>query len=43
MPASGWLKLSVHSWLIEIGGRTILIDTCVGNHKSRPARPKWHS
>ena len=40
--ASGWLKLSVHSWLIEIGGRTILIDTCVGNHKSRSARPKWH-
>ena len=41
-PATGWLKLSVHSWLIEIGGRRILIDTCVGNHKSRPARPKWH-
>jgi glyoxylase-like metal-dependent hydrolase (beta-lactamase superfamily II) len=40
--ASGWLKLSVHSWLIQIGGRTILIDTCVGNHKSRSARPKWH-
>ena len=32
----------MHSWLIEIGGRRILIDTCVGNHKSRPARPKWH-
>ena len=41
-PASGLLKLSVHSWLIKIGGRTILIDTCVGNHKERPARPKWH-
>ena len=40
--ASGWIKLSVHSWLIEIGGRKILIDTCIGNHKSRPARPKWH-
>ena len=40
--ASGFLKLSVHSWLITIGGKRILIDTCVGNHKSRPARPKWH-
>jgi glyoxylase-like metal-dependent hydrolase (beta-lactamase superfamily II) len=41
-PQTGMLKLSVHSWLITIGGRTILIDTCVGNHKPRPARPKWH-
>ena len=40
--ASGFLKLSVHSWLLTIGGKRILIDTCVGNHKSRPARPKWH-
>jgi len=39
--ASGYLKLSVHSWLIEIGGRNILIDTCVGNHKSRKHRPFW--
>jgi glyoxylase-like metal-dependent hydrolase (beta-lactamase superfamily II) len=38
---SGWLKLSIHSWLLRIGGKTILIDTCVGNHKSRKARPKW--
>src|SRR6267154_2761841 len=40
-PASGFLKLSIHSWLIEIGGRKILIDTCIGNHKSRKARPFW--
>ena len=40
-PASGFLKLSIHSWLIEIGGRKILIDTCVGNHKSRKHRPFW--
>ncbi|HYM04181.1 MAG TPA: MBL fold metallo-hydrolase [Stellaceae bacterium] len=39
---SQWLKLSVHSWLIRIDGRLILIDTCVGNHKPRPLRPKWH-
>ncbi|MCW5746629.1 MAG: MBL fold metallo-hydrolase [Alphaproteobacteria bacterium] len=41
-PASGLLKLSIHSWLLRIGGRTILIDTCVGNHKPRPMRPKWN-
>ena len=40
-PASGYLKLSIHSWLIEIGGRRVLIDTCVGNHKSRKQRPFW--
>src|SRR5262249_32290740 len=40
--ASGMLKLSVHSWLLTVGGKRILIDTCVGNHKSRPHRPKWH-
>ena len=39
--ASGWLKLSIHSWLLRLGGKTILIDTCVGNHKSRKHRPKW--
>jgi glyoxylase-like metal-dependent hydrolase (beta-lactamase superfamily II) len=40
--ASGFLKLSIHSWLLKIGGKHILIDTCVGNHKPRPHRPKWH-
>jgi glyoxylase-like metal-dependent hydrolase (beta-lactamase superfamily II) len=39
--ASGWLKLSIHSWLLRVGGKTILIDTCVGNHKPRKHRPKW--
>jgi glyoxylase-like metal-dependent hydrolase (beta-lactamase superfamily II) len=41
-PASGKLKLSIHSWLVRIGGRTILIDACVGNDKPRPNRPLWH-
>lgn len=40
-PASGYLKLSIHSWLLEVDGRKILIDTCVGNHKSRKHRPFW--
>ena len=41
-PASGMLKLSVHSWLLTVGGKRILIDACVGNHKPRPLRPLWH-
>jgi glyoxylase-like metal-dependent hydrolase (beta-lactamase superfamily II) len=41
-PASGKLKLSIHSWLVQVGGRTILIDSCVGNDKQRPNRPLWH-
>ena len=40
--AKGFLKLSIHSWLLKIGGKTILIDTCVGNHKPRAHRPMWH-
>lgn len=33
---------SIHSYLLKIGGRTILIDTCGGNHKERPASPRFH-
>ncbi len=40
--ASGYIKLSVHSWLLQIGARKILIDGCCGNQKSRPARPFWN-
>ena len=41
-PTSGFLKFSIHSWLIKLGGRAILIDACVGNHKPRPKFPMWH-
>ncbi len=41
-PSTNLLRLSVHSWLLRLGGRTILIDACVGNGKARPARPRWH-
>lgn len=30
------MTFSVHSWIIEVDGQTILIDTCDGNHKNRP-------
>ena len=29
------LKLSIHSFVLRTAGRTILIDSCVGNHKER--------
>jgi len=40
--ASGHIKLSVHSWLMQIGKRKFLIDCCCGNNKKRPARPFWN-
>jgi glyoxylase-like metal-dependent hydrolase (beta-lactamase superfamily II) len=40
--ATGLIKLSVHSWLLQIGGQKILIDACCGNQKNKPGRPFWH-
>jgi glyoxylase-like metal-dependent hydrolase (beta-lactamase superfamily II) len=37
--ASGWVKMSHHAWLIEINGKRILVDPCVGNGRSRPEMP----
>lgn len=34
--------LCIQSYVIKTSHHTILVDTCVGNHKSRPARPGWH-
>jgi glyoxylase-like metal-dependent hydrolase (beta-lactamase superfamily II) len=39
---TGLIKLSVHSWLLKVGGQTILIDGCCGNNKVKPARPFWN-
>lgn len=40
--ANGTVLLAVQSHLIRFGGKTILIDACVGEHKHRPVRPEWH-
>jgi glyoxylase-like metal-dependent hydrolase (beta-lactamase superfamily II) len=40
--STGLIKLSVHSWLLQIGGQKILIDACCGNQKNKPGRPFWH-
>lgn len=36
------LIMSVHSWLVRVGGKTVLIDTGIGNGKSRPFNPVFH-
>ena len=36
------LVLCIQSYLVQTPHHNILIDTCVGNHKPRPARPFWN-
>jgi len=40
--ADGLLIVSIHSWLVQTPQKTILIDTCAGNHKQREAMPFMH-
>jgi glyoxylase-like metal-dependent hydrolase (beta-lactamase superfamily II) len=39
--AEDHLVLCIQSYLVRTPHHNILIDTCVGNHKPRPARPLW--
>ncbi len=41
-PGTGLLVLSFHSFLLRTRHHTILVDTCGGNHKPRPKRPRYH-
>jgi glyoxylase-like metal-dependent hydrolase (beta-lactamase superfamily II) len=41
-PQSLELLLSFNSYVVRTAGLTILVDTCVGNHKRRPTRPFFH-
>jgi glyoxylase-like metal-dependent hydrolase (beta-lactamase superfamily II) len=41
-PATGKLILCIQSYLVRTPQHNILIDSCVGNHKPRPARPFWN-
>jgi glyoxylase-like metal-dependent hydrolase (beta-lactamase superfamily II) len=36
------LILSFQSYVVRAPHHTILIDSCIGNDKPRPARPKWN-
>ena len=36
------ILLTIQSYVVEVGGRVILIDTCAGEHKARPLRPLFN-
>jgi glyoxylase-like metal-dependent hydrolase (beta-lactamase superfamily II) len=38
-PAEAGVRISVHSFVVRVDGRNILIDTCCGNHKQRSLPP----
>ena len=38
----GKLVLCIQSYIVRTPHHTIMIDSCVGNHKPRPARPFWN-
>ena len=37
------ILLPMQSYVVWTSHHTILIDTCIGNHKERPHRPAWPS
>ena len=39
--ASGNIVLTIQAFLVRTSHHTILVDTCVGDHKPRPHRPQW--
>ena len=41
-PETGHIRMPVQSWLLRVGGQIVLIDTCVGNDKSRPDKHEMH-
>ena len=36
------LVLCFQSYVVQVGGKNILVDSCIGNDKERPARPLWN-
>ncbi|MEE4299186.1 MAG: MBL fold metallo-hydrolase, partial [Pseudomonadales bacterium] len=38
---SGRIVASMHSWLIRVEDRTVLVDGCIGNHKDRQPFHRW--
>lgn len=41
-PATNKIVLAIQSYVVRTAHHTILVDSCVGNHKPRPNRPHWH-
>jgi glyoxylase-like metal-dependent hydrolase (beta-lactamase superfamily II) len=42
LDGSDALVLCFQSYIVRTPHHTILIDSCIGNDKPRPGRPKWH-
>lgn len=40
-PEENKLRTSIHSWVVRTGHHTVLIDSCIGNHKQRRI-PRFH-
>ena len=41
-PATGLLSMAFHTFVVRTPRRTILVDTCAGNYKPRPQKPRYH-
>ena len=41
-PVTGGTIMPIHAWLVRTPRCTILLDTCVGNHKTHPSLPSFH-
>lgn len=39
---SGAIRVSIHTFAIEVGDEKIIVDTCGGNDKVRPGSPAFH-
>ena len=40
-PSNDHIMLCIQSYVIKTPHHTILVDSCLGNHKNRPHRPRW--
>ena len=43
LDSSGWLILCFQSYILHTPNNVILVDSCIGNYKPRPNRPKWNN
>jgi glyoxylase-like metal-dependent hydrolase (beta-lactamase superfamily II) len=42
LDADGFLVMCFQSYVLRTPHHVILVDSCIGNHKQRPNRPRWH-
>jgi glyoxylase-like metal-dependent hydrolase (beta-lactamase superfamily II) len=39
---TGQVTVALQTWVLRSGGRTVLVDTNVGNGRERPSQPRFH-